>query len=153
MNKNVLIGLLVLVLVGAGGYTFMQKKNSGGMTGNMMDTKPTQEAESMEKTSAVTGAMTNDSKTVSFTVEGGKFYFKPNTITVKKGATVTIVFNNKEGLHDWVVDEFNARTKQIKDGETDKVTFVADKVGTFEYYCSVMQHRSMGMVGKLIVEE
>jgi plastocyanin len=29
---------------------------------------------------------------------------------------------------------------------------VADKKGTFEYYCSVGQHRALGMKGKLVVE-
>ena len=42
--------------------------------------------------------------------------------------------------------------EKINGGETDSIEFVADKVGTFEYYCSVGQHRSMGMVGKLTVE-
>ena len=30
--------------------------------------------------------------------------------------------------------------------------FTADKVGSFEYYCSVGSHRSMGMKGVLKVE-
>lgn len=33
------------------------------------------------------------------------------------------------------------------------VTFVADETGTFEYYCSVGNHRGQGMIGKLIVED
>ena len=32
------------------------------------------------------------------------------------------------------------------------VEFTVDKTGTFEYYCSVGQHRANGMVGNLIVE-
>jgi len=51
------------------------------------------------------------------------------------------------------MNEFNARTKQIKAGETETIEFIADKVGSFEYYCSVGQHRQMGMVGTLVVEE
>jgi nitrite reductase (NO-forming) len=71
---------------------------------------------------------------------------------VKLGETVRINLTNEQGFHDWVIDEFNARTKQINAGQTDTVEFVADKVGTFEYYCSVGNHRQMGMIGKLIVE-
>lgn len=37
------------------------------------------------------------------------------------------------------------------DGVTS-VTFVADTLGTFEYYCSVGNHRAQGMVGNLVVE-
>lgn len=88
-----------------------------------------------------------------FKVEGGMMYFNPKEIRVKKGDKVRIVFTNKEGFHDWVIDEFNARTPQIRAGETATIEFVADKVGTFEYYCSVGQHRQLGMKGNLIVEE
>ena len=55
-------------------------------------------------------------------------------------------------MHDWVLDEFNAKTKVIQGGQTDTVEFTASKAGTFEYYCSVGQHRQMGMVGKFIVQ-
>lgn len=92
-------------------------------------------------------------QTVSFSVEGGMFYFKPNTITAKKGDTVKITFNNKEGFHDFVIDEFaGARTKQIQAGQTETISFVVDKTGTFEFYCSVGQHRQMGMKGTLVVQ-
>lgn len=86
-----------------------------------------------------------------FTVEGGNFKFSPNELTVNKGDVVRIIFKNIEGTHDWVSDDFNARTKIIKAGETDEIVFTADKSGNFEYYCSVGKHREMGMVGKLIV--
>ena len=88
----------------------------------------------------------------TFTVNGSSFAFSLKEIRVKKGDTVKIVFNNEEGIHDWVVDAFNARTKRITGGQSDTVTFVADKTGTFEYYCSVGSHRAMGMKGNLIVE-
>lgn len=90
--------------------------------------------------------------TKEFTIEGSPFEFSVKEIQVKKGDTVKVTFVNKEGMHDWVVDEFNARTKQTQVGESDIVTFVADTAGTFEYYCSVGTHRQMGMVGKLVVE-
>jgi nitrosocyanin len=86
-------------------------------------------------------------------VEGGSFYFQPNEIRVKKGDRVKVVLASKDMVHDFVVDELGIRTPIIKAGETGEVEFTADKTGTFEYYCSVGQHRANGMVGKLIVEE
>jgi plastocyanin len=71
---------------------------------------------------------------------------------VKKGDTVTITFKNSVGFHDWKLDEFKAATAKLAAGKEETVTFVADKTGTFEYYCSVGQHRANGMVGNLIVE-
>lgn len=88
----------------------------------------------------------------SIIVNGGNFYFKPNIIKVKQGDTVNITFINDEGFHDFKIDEYNVRTNQIKTGEQEKVTFVADKKGSFEYYCSVGTHRQMGMKGTLIVK-
>jgi nitrosocyanin len=146
MNKFVPIVLIVLVL-GVGGYYVMKRGSNGSNSYTMTPTVAT--------TPAVTGSTGADSSmgaVKEFDVEGGMYYFKPNVITVKKGDTVKIVFTNKEGMHDWVIDEFNARTKKIKEGETDTVTFVADTVGTFEYYCSVGSHRAMGMKGSLIVQ-
>ena len=55
-------------------------------------------------------------------------------------------------MHDFMIDEFEVATNQIGDGEEEEMEFVADKIGTFEYYCSVGNHRAQGMKGKLIVE-
>ncbi len=87
-----------------------------------------------------------------FTIIGSNYSFAPATLTVKQGDTVTIIFKNNDGFHDLKIDEFQAATKQIKAGAEDSITFIADKAGTFEYYCSVGKHRQMGMKGTLIVE-
>ena len=88
----------------------------------------------------------------TFTINGGNMYFKPAEMRVKKGDTVRVTFKNDNGFHDFVLDAFNVRTKQIQVGQEETIEFVADKTGTFEYYCSVGQHRQMGMKGNLIVE-
>ena len=87
-----------------------------------------------------------------FTVTAKNFSFSLNEIKVNKGDTVKINFTNADGFHDWVIDEFNARTKQIGAGMSESIQFTADKTGTFEYYCSVGQHRQFGMKGNLIVQ-
>ena len=87
------------------------------------------------------------------TVEGGKFYFKPATITARKGETVRVTFKNADGMHDWNIDECKVATKVIQAGQEETIEFVADKIGTFEYYCSVGNHRAMGMKGTFTVTE
>lgn len=106
--------------------------------------------EAPEATSEVTTEETGVAKEV--VVEGSSYKFVPNVIKVKKGELVRVTFKNAGGMHDFVIDELDVRTNQISDGEEEEVEFVADKAGTFEYYCSVGKHRAMGMVGKLIVE-
>ena len=93
-----------------------------------------------------------DTSEVVVDVSGVPFEFDVKEIKVSEGDTVTINFTTVKGLHDWVVDEFGAATEKVTDGETSSVTFVADKKGTFEYYCSVGNHRAQGMVGTLVVE-
>ena len=86
-------------------------------------------------------------------VTGSNFSFSESTIYVSLGDTVTVNFESTEWTHDWKVDEFDAATEVVTsaDGVTS-VTFVADTLGTFEYYCSVGNHRAQGMVGNLVVE-
>lgn len=93
-----------------------------------------------------------ESEIKSFTVVGSPFTFDVKEIRVKKGDTVNLTFTNAMGSHDWRLDEFNAKTNILAAGQSQTIQFIADKTGTFEYYCSVSNHRQMGMVGKLIVE-
>lgn len=88
----------------------------------------------------------------TFEVKGLNFSYDVKEIKVKLNDKVKINFTNTEGFHDFIIDELGVKTKQIKTGEMESVEFVANKVGTFEYYCSVGQHRANGMWGKIIVE-
>lgn len=91
--------------------------------------------------------------TASVTVSGGAYYLKPNVIRVREGDTVAITFKNDGGLHDLKIDGYNVITKRLSvAGETDTISFVANKKGSFDYYCTVGEHRQMGMKGTLIVE-
>jgi plastocyanin len=89
----------------------------------------------------------------SFTIIGGSFFYDIKEMKVKKGDVVTVTFRNNEGKHDIRFDDFNAATKVIMAGQEETITFTANKVGEFEYYCSVGNHRAMGQKGKLIVTE
>ncbi|TVQ37106.1 MAG: hypothetical protein EA384_12620 [Spirochaetaceae bacterium] len=79
--------------------------------------------------------------------------FSPNEIRVNLGDTLRITYRNGGGRHDWVIDEFDAATPVIAGGQSATVEFVADRAGTFEFYCSVSGHRAAGMVGALVVVE
>lgn len=88
----------------------------------------------------------------TFTVTGSNFAFAPKTLTVNKGDKVKIIFKNSGGTHDIKIDEFSVASAKIQGGAETTVEFTADKVGTFEYYCSIGTHRAMGMVGTLTVK-
>ena len=87
-----------------------------------------------------------------FVVLGSNFSFVPNTLEVKPGDRVKITFKNTVGFHNFTIDGFAVATKQINSGQSETIEFVADKIGVFEYYCSVGNHRAMGMKGTLTVK-
>lgn len=162
-NKMILIivAIVAVLAIGSLAYASMNDKPSESMVqeDTMGNVTPTPEEEAMipkeedSMTPSPTDAMMEETPEVKeFVVEGSNFKFVPNSITVNKGDTVRIVFKNVEGMHDWKIDEFDAATKIIKTGEEETIEFVADKSGTFEYYCSVGAHRANGMVGNLIVK-
>lgn len=98
--------------------------------------------------------LTDESGTVKeVTVTNEGFDFMPAEIRVNVGDTVRLTYENGGGFHDWVLDEFDAATDQITGGQSQTIEFVAEEAGTFEFYCSVGNHRALGMVGDLVVVE
>lgn len=160
--QNKLILVIVAVVVVFGGLFLMNNRPMTTVpTEPQVMEKPTIDSEeAMEDLKEPTvvedstdTSMMVDPNVKTFEVGGGGFYFDPAEIKVMEGDTVKIVFTNEGGMHDWVIDEFDARTPILKEtDEKAEITFVADKAGTFEYYCSVGSHRANGMVGNLIVE-
>ena len=75
------------------------------------------------------------------------------TLTANPGDVVEITLINGDGmLHDLTIDEFGVHTRQFSEqDEQDSITFTADQIGEYVYYCSVPGHRQAGMWGKLIV--
>lgn len=88
----------------------------------------------------------------SFDIDGSNFKFEPSEIVVKQGDTVQINFKSGQGMHNLTIDGLKVQTKTIKEGGSEQLTFVADKKGTYEFYCSVDNHRAVGMRGVLSVQ-
>ncbi len=153
MSPMMIGGIVILVVVVIGAIVFMTKNGSrtSSETSNAPTAAPTQATQQVPaEGSAIEEKKEGTVKT--FTIEGSSFKFSPNTITVNEGDMVKIIFKNVQGFHDFVLDEFNVKSKTIPANQTDEVQFVASKKGTFEFYCSVGNHRAMGMVGKLTVQ-
>lgn len=157
MNK--LIVLIVLIL--AAGAVFFLVNRSETTTPGSSDitpldstatTTPRSAGNTAESKTAEDIAATSTSQLKEFTVTGKNYSFSPASLIVNRGDRVKITFKNAEGTHVWKVDEFNAETKKLKAGEEETIAFVADKSGTFEYYCSIGEHRTLGMKGSLIVK-
>ena len=89
-------------------------------------------------------------------VEMGNYSFSPSTMTVKAGDTVKLKLVNKDMMHDFMIDELDVQSSTLEEVDQEEViefTVPASAKGkSYEYYCSVGNHRQMGMVGTLIVE-
>ncbi len=153
------LGALALLLIGGGAFFFISNNKNAAMTAD--DTNTINQSENStvnetvtEPTTVMGGEGDVEGSVKTFEVSGAaSFDFDPAEIRVKQGDTVRIVFTSTGGMHDFVIDEFDAKTKILQAEQSETIEFVASEVGTFEYYCSVGNHRQMGMVGNLVVEE
>ena len=168
MDKKLFGGLALILLLGAG-CTEANIIDTTVNTGNPTETSAITADESEASGTVETGVVVDisgdmiggdvkaeivvEASVKEFTVTGGNFAFSPTSLSVNKGDTVRITFKNAEGFHDFVIDEFDVATKQISAATEETVEFVADQAGSFEFYCSVGQHRQLGMKGTLTVTE
>ena len=81
------------------------------------------------------------------------YEFDPAVITVKKGEKVRLIITATDRKHGIKIEGYDI-DQVLNSGDPTTIEFTADKVGTFEFKCSVycgMGHRKMK--GKLVVEE
>jgi len=141
-NNLFYIGLLiVLVIIGLPLLQNGKKKPVAPVAESVASPTPTPSITPVE---VVNGAIV---------VEAGSFYYKPNLIRVKKDVKVKLTLNAISLMHDFNIDELGIKVPVTKSGSSSTVEFTASKVGEFEFYCSIGQHRANGQVGKLIVTE
>ncbi len=144
VNKNIIIiGALALILIAGGAWYFLSQQVVEEPTPTPVSATPddTTESASME------------GEVKEFTVEGNaNLRFTPNQIKVQKDDKVRITFKVVGDKHDFRIDEFDVATSVLDTGEEETVEFVAERKGTYEFYCGVPGHRAAGMMGTLVVE-
>lgn len=69
-------------------------------------------------------------------ISASSFEFKPSEITVKKGIPVTLEIVSQDHHHGFRLSEFHLRA-DIQPGVTQKIQFVPDKTGKFNFLCDV----------------
>ena len=81
-----------------------------------------------------------------------QFEFEPNIIRVNKGDLVRIEITSEDVVHGFALPAFGINVP-VQPGQTTVVEFVADKTGSFEFYCSIYCGAGHSqMRGTLIVE-
>jgi nitrosocyanin len=143
---NPLIIVALVVVLAAVGFLLLPKSE---MKTQEVKSNPEEAQEVLAKNQTESSSVNGET---TINLEAGAFYYSQKEIKVKQGEKVKIVMSAKDMMHDFVIDDLSVKSEIAKAGETVTVEFTADKVGTFEYYCSVGQHKQNGQVGNLIVE-
>ena len=143
MNSKLLIGLIVVIII----VILVILLNGSN---------------AKEGTSALQDEITQNTKTdveesenvqeVDYSLKLKNYSFTPDTIEVKAGETIRVKLTNTGGTHDFVIDELNVQSSLLGSGEEEiiEITASADAKGsTYEFYCSVGNHRELGMVGEI----
>ncbi len=144
-----MIAAIIVIIILSGGYYLFRNNSEEPAITPVIRTPTTTPTTGTSTTSTTTQATT----TRSFTVSGENFEFSPDSIVVKKGDTVRLTFRSIGGSHDLRIEDYEIGTKVLANGAQETLTFEADTAGTFAYYCSVGNHRAMGMEGTLTVQE
>ena len=102
---------------------------------------------------AVVWSQTDPQPPVEIKVTAKRFTFDPATITVQKGKPVKLVITSADVDHGIKIEEFGVNQK-VPAKQTVNVTFTPDKVGTFEFRCSIVCGPGHDdMLGQLVVVE
>lgn len=119
----------------------------------IVETQQEQQVQTPSTVTESTPAATPEQQGIIINVAGTEYNFTPKSINLEAGKPVKIVYKNTGTLpHDLVITEFGVRTKVIGQGKEDAITFTPDKSGNFTFFCSVGNHRQLGMEGKITVE-
>jgi nitrous-oxide reductase len=97
-----------------------------------------------------------DGKNVHVYMTSVRSHFTPDIIRVKKGDTVHLHITNVEQAHDathgFTVGSYNVHSS-LEPGKHVDITFLADKEGTFPFYCTEFcSALHLEMAGYLLVE-
>jgi cytochrome c oxidase subunit 2 len=88
-----------------------------------------------------------------FIVVARRFSFDPAVIRVQQGDTVKITASSADVAHGLAIPDFNVNLRLEPGAQPQTATFVADKKGTFTFYCDVYCGAGhTEMKGQLIVE-
>lgn len=137
--KNKIIIIAVIVVVGLGIWYFTSSDSSTNT--NTVQASPT--------------SGTNIGEIVDFAIEFDEYSFSPSVIKATPGKKITVKLTNVGNtVHDFVIDKLGVNSAQLMSGESKTITItVPQQSNTYEMYCSVGNHRALGMVGTFTIEQ
>lgn len=75
-------------------------------------------------------------KTITLHIEAESFAYSPGVVRVNEGDTVVMALTSQDVVHGLYLDGYDLAV--VSDpGQTELLTFIADKPGSFHFRCSV----------------
>lgn len=137
MNKTIL-GIIIVVAIAIVAFMFL-----GGDSDSNVN--PTLNADGQGKSQV---ALTGETKTVEITASNWEF--NPPLVEVNKGDLVELHLKSSEGTHGFTILEFGV-AETLRPGDDVHTSFIADKEGTFNFFCHIPCGRGHGGMRGLFV--
>lgn len=106
-------------------------------------------------TTTSTSPINSDSNVsvVDYIIEMDEYSYSPALIQIESGETIQVKLTNKGNmLHNFVIDELNVDSGLLSSGKEKTITITGGSAGSYPFYCSVGNHRQLGMEGNFIVK-
>ena len=151
---GIVVGIAVIVLVLVGGFFLFNvgsNSSSNSVEGIVVVEKSSSQDINIQKEEP--SSETEEVPEIKeFNIIAKRWDFSPSTITVNEGDTVILNIESIDVTHGFTLPTFGV-SEQLVSGNTVKVEFIADKKGTFSFFCNVFcgsGHSSMK--GTLVVQ-
>ena len=92
---------------------------------------------------------------VSYAIDMNNYSFSPNLIAAEPGETLKVKITSHNGNHDLKIDAFKFDSGVLENGQSKifEIKVPIDAKGEYEFYCSIGNHKAMGMVGKFQIKD
>ncbi len=147
-SKNIFIMILIAIIILAItilGILIWQQENKSSRV------LPESKTTTNEMPTAKKTAETFDADQ-EFVITAKQWEFNPNTITVNEGDKVRLKITSTDVPHGFALPTFKIN-RRLEPGQEEIIEFIANKKGSFEFFCSVYcgaGHKNMR--GTFIVE-
>ena len=135
MRKEIIVSVLLVLILAA--CSSQSDQGTGSVVKLVRNDQVADPADSVT---------TETGKVVDITIEAFNFGFTQSPATISKGDKVRITFTSSSGTHGLAIPDFGVTLGPVSPGEQETVEFVADKAGSFAYFCNVPcgpGHKSM----------
>jgi plastocyanin len=116
----------------------------GGATGGRVEVSTSQSQKS-------SGGTASSEQSTTVKLDASDFAYSVKKITASADSELVLEVTNVQGVHDFVIDELGVSSGRLPVGKTVRLQIPTDKPGSYQYYCSVGNHRELGMVGTLVI--